>query len=233
MQYNIYCDESCHLENDKHKVMVLGAIWSPKKESKSIACKIRDIKIKHNLNKEFEVKWIKVSQGKHEFYRDIIEYFFNENDLHFRALIVPDKTVLDHRKFNQDHDEWYYKMYFDLLKIILDPDDEYFIYIDIKDTHSSIKLKKLHDVLCNNAYDFNRKIIRRVQPVRSNEIEQIQLTDLLIGAISYLNRDLKSNLGKTDLIEYIRRKTGYSLTKTTLLREEKFNIFKWQAKNAR
>ena len=25
--YNIYCDESCHLENDCEKAMVLGAIW--------------------------------------------------------------------------------------------------------------------------------------------------------------------------------------------------------------
>jgi len=29
--FNVYCDESCHLENDKQKVMVLGAVWSPRK----------------------------------------------------------------------------------------------------------------------------------------------------------------------------------------------------------
>jgi len=27
--YNVYCDESCHLENDNQKIMVLGAVWSP------------------------------------------------------------------------------------------------------------------------------------------------------------------------------------------------------------
>jgi hypothetical protein len=27
--FNIYCDESCHLENDHQKVMVLGAVWCP------------------------------------------------------------------------------------------------------------------------------------------------------------------------------------------------------------
>jgi len=26
---NIYCNESCHLEHDRQKVMVLGAIWCP------------------------------------------------------------------------------------------------------------------------------------------------------------------------------------------------------------
>ena len=30
--YNVYCDEFCHLENDNQKVMVLGAVWSPRKK---------------------------------------------------------------------------------------------------------------------------------------------------------------------------------------------------------
>jgi len=25
--YNIYCDESCHLENDHEPVMLVGAVW--------------------------------------------------------------------------------------------------------------------------------------------------------------------------------------------------------------
>ncbi len=25
--FNVYCDESCHLENDQQNVMVLGAVW--------------------------------------------------------------------------------------------------------------------------------------------------------------------------------------------------------------
>ncbi len=27
--FNVYCDESCHLENDRQKAMVLGAVWCP------------------------------------------------------------------------------------------------------------------------------------------------------------------------------------------------------------
>jgi hypothetical protein len=30
--YNVYCDESCHLENDHQKVMVLGAVRYPLKK---------------------------------------------------------------------------------------------------------------------------------------------------------------------------------------------------------
>jgi len=27
--FNVYCDESCHLENDHQTAMVLGAVWCP------------------------------------------------------------------------------------------------------------------------------------------------------------------------------------------------------------
>lgn len=42
--YNIYCDESCHLENDHQKVMVLGAIWCSLDKVKEISKRIREKK---------------------------------------------------------------------------------------------------------------------------------------------------------------------------------------------
>lgn len=227
--FNIYCDESCHLEHDQQKVMVLGAVWCQMERARDIAKEIRQIKQNHGFPATFEIKWTKVSPGKRGFYLDLVDYFFNNKSLHFRALIVEDKSKLTHELFGQDHDTWYYKMYFDMLKVILDPQASYRIYLDIKDTQSAVKVAKLHDVLCNNMYDFERKIIERVQTVRSNEIEQIQLTDLLIGAISYINRGLNENSAKLALVERIREKSGYSLTRTNLLKEDKVNLFVWQA----
>ncbi len=86
---NIYCDESCHLENDPHRVMVLGAVWCPAERARKIA-----------------------------------------EDL--GALIIPDKTILRHDQYEQDHDTWYCKMYFDMLSVILDRDNRHRIYVDIK-----------------------------------------------------------------------------------------------------
>ncbi len=54
--------------------------------------------------------------------------------LHFRALIVADKARLNHQQYRQSHDDWYYKMYFSMLKTIFEPDAGYHVYIDIKDT---------------------------------------------------------------------------------------------------
>ena len=228
--FNIYCDESCHLEHDGQSAMVLGALWCPLDKTREIAVRIREIKRKHAVAPAFEVKWTKVSPGKKQLYLDLLDYFFDDDDLHFRGLVVPDKAKLNHAAFpGQDHDAWYYKMYFDMLKVILSPKGRYRIYLDIKDTRGAEKVKKLHDVLCNNLYDFSREIVERVQLVHSHEIEQLQLADLLIGAVSYMNRGLHSNAGKQALVDRMRQRSGYSLTKTTLLREDKVNLFRWQA----
>lgn len=228
--YNVYCDESCHLENDSQKAMVLGAVWCPLETTREIAVRLREIKQKHGVSSLFEVKWTKVSPAKKEFYLDLVDYFFDDDDLHFRALLVPDKSLLRHDAYpGQNHDIWYYKMYFDMLKVILKPAARYRIYLDIKDTRGGQKTAKLHDVLCNDRYDFSREVIQRLQLVRSHEIEQLQLADLLIGAVSYLNRGLQENAGKVAIIKRMQRRSGYDLTRSTLLREEKMNIFRWHA----
>lgn len=226
---NVYCDESCHLEHDHQQVMVLGAIWCRRDAARAVAERLREIKVRHGLSAGYEVKWTKVSPSKAQFFLDMVDYFLDDDDLHFRALIVPDKGQLRHREFGQTHDDWYYKMYFDLLKVIIDPRHRFHIYLDFKDTRGRAKIAKLHEVLANAHYDFSRRIVERIQTVRSHEVELIQLTDLLIGAVSYINRDLRSNAGKVRIIERLRERSHYSLTQTTLLREEKMNLLRWKA----
>lgn len=227
--FNIYCDESCHLRNDHQQVMVLGAIWCPAEKVHDISIRIREIKKHHKMKSDFEVKWTKVSPAKAQLYLDLMDYFFDDNDLHFRALIVPNKSLLQHEAFGQDHDTWYYKMYFEMLKVIFSPEAQYRVYLDIKDTRSKAKVDKLHEVLCNNLYDFSRQIIQRVQTVRSHEVEILQLADLLIGTVSYVNRGLTQNAAKAALVNRMKKRSHYSLTRSTLLREEKVNLFCWQA----
>lgn len=229
MEYNVYCDESCHLENDKSPIMVLGCLWLPQELSIKVSSEIRSLKYKHGISPFAETKWNRVSKSKLDYYLALIDYFFDSQLLHFRCLVA-DKTTLRHADFDQDHDTWYYKMYFDLLKIVLRPDDQYFIYLDIKDTRGGFKIRKLHEVLCNAQYDFNRHILHRMQLVRSHEVQQVQLADLLTGAVSYANRQLSTSPAKTSIVKRIKEKTGYSLMKTTLPTEAKFNIFVWKGK---
>ncbi|MFZ0828841.1 MAG: DUF3800 domain-containing protein, partial [Verrucomicrobiia bacterium] len=112
--------------------------------------------------------------------------------------------------------------------VLFSPEAKYRIYLDRKDTCGAKKVAKLHEVLCNNMYDFNRKILERVQVIGSHEVEQLQLCDFLTGAVSYANRELTSNPAKVVLLERLKQRSGYQLTRTTLLRERKLNVFIWE-----
>lgn len=231
MLFNIYCDESCHLEHDGINVMVLGSIWCPQSKLKEINRRIQEIKARNGIKKEAELKWTKLSPSQQDAYLDLVNYFFDDDDLHFRAVVIPDKSKLDHKRFNQTHDDWYYKMYFEMLKHILAPRDRYEIYIDIKDTHSFRKSQKLKEVCCNSMYDFSSSIIERLQPIRSDEVQIMQLVDILIGATAYANRffpsDKEKSTAKTSVINLIKRRSGYTLNKSTLYGDRKFNLLVW------
>lgn len=225
---NIYCDESCHLENDRQSAMVLGAVWCPKSDVNQFNRQIAAIKAQHNLSSYFEIKWTKVSAGKVDFYLELIDFFFNTDNLNFRAWVVPDKSILKHEQRRQSHDDWYYKMYFYLLRNIFHSGNEYHVYLDIKDTRGRKKLQKLHEVLSNAHYDFNREMITRIQHVHSHDIGLLQLADLFIGAISYKARNLTESTAKQSIIERIKTKSGRNLEQNTLPSETKFNLCFWR-----
>ena len=240
---NVYCDESCHLEHDRASVMVLGAVWCPADRVQEISVRLRELKQKHHVLssekprlRQFEVKWTKVSEAKLDLYLDWIDYFFDDDDLHFRGVVI-DKTILDHAVRGQTHDDWYYKMMFTLLEPIIDPKQHYHIYLDIKDTRSERKRAKLEAVLRNANLDDDGTIIDRVQQMRSHESEVMQLADLLIGAIGYHHRqrhgDLPGVVGKLNpaklaIIERIRQRSRKSLERSTWLRESKLNLLCWR-----
>jgi hypothetical protein len=230
MNYNIYCDESCHLEHDDIPVFVLGAVWCPQEKIREINSRIVSIKRRNEVRASSEIKWTKIAPVKHQLYLDIVDYFFDDDDIHFRGLLVPDKSKLRHEDFNQSHDEWYYKMYFDLLKVIFNPHDRYNVYLDYKDTNSFRRSCTLHDVCCNSMLDFSRGIINRVQPIRSHEVQIMQVVDILTGAVGYANRPLpEKSMAKTAVVDLIKERSGYSLERTTLYKESKFNLFVWEA----
>lgn len=235
--FNIYCDESCHLEHDKINTMGIGGVWCPQLKIKEINERIVEIKNRNGVSIGSEIKWSKVSSNKRQLYLDLVNYFFDSDYLNFRGLVIPDKGVLNHILYCQTHDEWYYKIYFDMLKAIFDPMKQYKVYIDIKDTHSGERIKKLHDVCCNSFYDFSHDIISNIYAIQSYEVQIMQLIDILLGAVVYANRLVYEDEGliseiKREIVELIKRRSGYNLLQTTLLRENKFNILVWESRNS-
>ncbi len=235
--YNLYCDESCHLENDRSPVMVLGVVSCPVNRAGRIARDLREVKTRHGMGHgkpwNFETKWSKVSASGLAFYRDYLDYFFDSPDLSFRSLIVSNKRKLRHEDFQQSHDEWYYKMFYQALKPLISAENTYSIYLDRKDTLSQYKVEHLRTVLSNQLHDFRQEIITRVQQVRSDEVEQVQLVDLLIGAVGYHNRRLRGNAGKEALVRHVQHRSGLTLGSTTAKNREKVNLFVWDAQEGR
>ena len=232
MEYCIYCDESCHLEHDGVTSMALGCVWCEKTHKDELYKQLREIKVHHGIAPHCELKWNGVSPSKKEYYKDVINFFFQNDKLHYRILVVPNKSELQHDTFNQTHDEFYYKMYFDLLKTIIDPDDIYEVYLDMKDTRGQKKIEKLRNVLCNSHYDFDQKIITKIQQLKSSDSELVELADFFTGAICYFHRvsqgeNLTSST-KSELIDLIKELSGYSLLRSTLYKEDKMNIFIWR-----
>ncbi|MCK9463991.1 MAG: DUF3800 domain-containing protein [Proteobacteria bacterium] len=228
--YNVYCDESGHLPNDRQPVMVLGAIWCPLDRVREMSEGMRALKGQFGLAPRMEIKWTKISPAKLDFYLALVDFFFAHEPLQFRALVVPDKTKLNHEDYDQDHDTWYFKMYYSMLKVIIAPNDRYRVYLDIKDTRSAEKVCKLHQVLCNTVYDFDQNIIERVQTVRSHEVELLQLADLLIGAVRCANRGSPESAAKDAVVKRVQARSRYRLVLPTLLAEKKFNLFIWRAR---
>lgn len=226
-RFNIYCDESCHLEHDRITTMVIGALVCPQHRARQVADAIRTLKHARGLTGPYELKWARISPSFLGLYEAALDLFFADDDLRFRAVII-DKTLLRHSEFvEQDHDTFYYKMHYTLLDKLITPPHQHFVYMDIKDTRSAKKMAKLHEVLRNRKHDPACEVVRCVHPVRSEQVEQLQLTDVLIGAIAYANRGLASSAAKVRLVESLRTRSGLSLTSTTSLWAQKVNILKW------
>ncbi|MFN8437645.1 MAG: DUF3800 domain-containing protein [Cytophagales bacterium] len=213
--FNLYCDESCHLENDHKPFMFLGSVSSAYNQVKRHTERINELKKKHNFYAE--IKWSSVSKSKSKFYLDLVDYFF-DTELKFRAIGV-EKAQIKNNKFNQTYDEFYYKMYYQLLNHKINSLHNYNVYLDIKDTLSAYKVNKLKEIL-NTKFG----VFRNVQNIHSHESIIIQLTDFFMGAISYYHNDSeKKNITKVQLIERIKYHSKESLVKTNY--SEKLNLF--------
>ncbi|MGO1729941.1 MAG: DUF3800 domain-containing protein [Flavobacteriaceae bacterium] len=214
--YNFYCDESTHLEHDDFPYMILSCVSTAYHQLKLHNERIREIKRKHFF--KGEMKWSKLSKSQFHCYKEIVEYFF-ATDLKFRSIII-DKSKLDHQSFNQTHQEFYDKMYFQLLNHRIEPNNTYNIYIDIKDSYSYLKARSLKTYL-----ERDYRSIRNLQVIRSYESELMQLTDVLMGAINYKLRNLNQVTAKNKLIEIIESHCTRPITFPTAKSEEKFNLF--------
>lgn len=218
--FNIYCDESTHLIHDGHPYMLLGYISIAYPQIRIAKQEIKAIKSRHSYDEEF--KWTNVHDATYKVYAELIDWFFM-NDLEFRAVVV-DKSQIDETRPEYTFNDFYFRMYFQLLHTKVDFQNTYNVYMDIKDTCSGEKLETLKKIMSYNSS------FGRFQFIRSHESVFIQLADVLIGAINYNLRIEKGDvsgkvLAKRKIIEKIKKHSNISLNTTTPLSRKKFNLF--------
>lgn len=219
MKYKIFCDESNHLLNTKSNLMVNGAILVKENEVEQINRDIKYLKYKHHYYNE--LKWTKLLNVKKDFYKELIDYFFDSH-MKFKATFIPNKKDNIHKTYGNSHDEFYYIVYFYTMRNFINHSDEYKIYLDYKDINGGKRIKELEKTLGQEAKKCDIYIIQ------SQESQILQLCDIFIGSIGYKNRDdieKKSEI-KLFIIDYIEEKLGYPLVSTAPW-VDKFNIFRW------
>lgn len=229
--YKIFCDESCHLENDKADVMVLGAIHCTAEKAEHLN---RHIKwLRHHHSYHTELKWTKLVTKQWPFYRDLLDTLLEDQEVWFKATVVQNKASLNHSFFNDgSHNTFYYKMFYYTLRDFLSVNNEYRIYMDYMDTLGAEKTKTLCDVL---QAETNWSLDAKAYIIQSYESQLIQLCDLLIGAVSYKNRsDIEHRSAiKMQIVEYLEHKLGHALDYATKPWERQFNIFRFSPSSIR
>lgn len=71
-----------------------GLYFGPQVKLREINQRIRRIKERNGVSPTMELKWTKISPAKIDLYKDIVNYFFDDDDLHFRAVIVPEQIQI-------------------------------------------------------------------------------------------------------------------------------------------
>ncbi len=233
--YNIYVDESCHLEHDDCSVMCIGYTKIEAERYPMIKEALKKIKLKHRA--ATEIKWSKLSLSRLPFYKELIDFFFS-SDITFRCVLVKNKNNLDHETFNRgDHNAFYYKVVYLLLnnRYTNPTNENYRVILDIKDTRGRERLSELKNCLSHK--NGGNSSFQYFQNIRSHENELLQLTDFFIGAITYKSRkehekETASRI-KCEVIDYLEKKSGYSLDEGTIPWETKFNIFDFQISSSK
>ncbi len=214
--FNMYCDESTHLENDGMPYMIIGYVSSAWNQVKIHTQHIMMLREEHRY--KGEIKWSKLSESNYPFYADLIDYFF-ATDLNFRAVIV-NKSQIDNSRENFTYNDFYFRMYYQLLHHKIDMENTYNIYLDVKDTCSYKKINTLKKIL-----NYNYGNIRNLQFIRSHESVLLQLADVLMGALNYHLRDKLVVTAKIKLLDKIKHHTKRPLDYSTPKGVNKFNLF--------
>ncbi len=224
MEYIVYCDESRHAGTGHHPFLAIGSLWMPRAEKPELTIKLKTLC--RSLNLYGEIKWSKTSRICLESYKQLIDFFFKEDSLRFRVIVV-NQEKLDIDKYHAGDEELgFYKFYYEMLIKWIEEGNEYLILLDFKKNKGADRHKTLRTVIENKMR--GKTIIKDLTIIDSSRTPLSQLCDLLTGAVAAEWCGLTEGRPKADLAAFIANKCGYSSLRVVSPLPEpcgKFNIF--------
>jgi Protein of unknown function (DUF3800) len=230
--FHFYCDESRHLPHDREPFLLLGLLACPAERARALNAELTALWKTHGQPSHFEAKWTKVSPGKLDFYRAMLEWFIAADGVTFRALLLPDKQRLYAALPEESRDFLYYRLYYHFLRSALEPENRYRVFLDLKDTRGREKLAELGKRLAADAAD--ARAVEQLQHIRSHEVRLAQVTDLLLGAIGFARRPTAEQVSpaKRALVKLLEDRLGYPLIADSPPGDIKVTIATWHDPDA-
>ena len=222
MKYEIYCDESCWealYDKDSHRFAAIGGIWIPAEKRQEIKTHITNLKTKYSLYGE--MKWNHISPKSVEMYKELVNMFFDDDQIRFRAICIKAAEV-NHERFNAGNGELgFYKFYFQLIHHWMLMGNSYQVFVDYKTNGYQHRVQELGAILNNTS----TAQLTQIQALPSEESVLIQLADVMTGAVASAFNSFKlQSAAKQSIRELIEKRLGHGIQGTPAV-EAKFNVF--------
>ena len=238
MRY-VFVDES---RISKGRFQLFGSLWLPREVQQKFRQEFWTLWDAEFPSRRSELKWTKVSKGKLASYQKFIDFFAKSPRVDFRCVVLDTHTI-DYKEYHEGNEELgFYKFLYFFLSRNMEKDyqyralrDHYQLFLDRRRKEDDIEVGRLRDlkaVLNNRLDDTCNEIIppcvRSVEATDSKESPEVQIIDVLTGAVGYAWEGFQTSPAKLQLILYIENLFGLKLNTLTPYLTEKINIWKFE-----
>jgi hypothetical protein len=212
---HIYADES---HQNAHPFMLYGMlVVAPGTVERSFEEAAAAFRSRHRWGAG-ELKWEKVSRKMLPQYQEFVDLFIDDARLTYQAVAF-DCSKLPKVTSAIENETQFYELYGEALHRVIDINEEHVVYIDDRtdavrnrqhDLKKTINGRCRADQMAAGLRPFD--VVKDLQPRDSKRLNQIQVVDILTGAIGFslAERDLlaESSPAKCELLAYVEGRLG-------------------------
>lgn len=224
MRY-VFIDES---RISKGRFQLFGSLWLPRAEQSEFREEYWRLWDQEFPSRRSELKWTKVSKAKLKTYKNFIDLFATQPRVDFRCIVL-DTHAIDYKKYHQGSKELgFYKFLYFFISRNIEKDyrfkklsSHYQIFMDSRRRDDEIGcLKDLRHILNNRLDDtcvgIEPPCIRSIDAVKDSRTSpEIQIVDVLTGAVGYRWEGFDTSKPKLELIQHIEDTFGLALEEST------------------